>query len=1129
MFFSEKHAGFLHISNKQNIGKSITKRIMKIGLGALAMLSLSIQLLSASPLNSQPIDQVEIRIEIKNESLIQVLHKIKVQTPFHFIYRNEDVEKVRNLNMPLRKISVAAVLKELLANTGLSYRQIDNQILITHSGGRDQEFLSAPLHFIKEGDLMADIIIKGRVTNTEGEPLAGVSVVVKGNSTGTSTDAEGMYTIKAPERGSLLFSYVGYTEKEVGVEGQTGINVELTMLPTSLNTIVVTALGIKREGKAVTYSTQTITGNKLNVAKEVNPINSLKGQVSGLTITNIGDGISSKPKVLLRGNRSITGNNEPLYITDGVPSDIGLQDPNNIESITVLKGASAAAVYGSAGQNGAIIITTKKGKAGKFTVNYNGGMTFDEAMVLTDFQYEYGQGDQGIFYPNSENSWGPKANGQMVTLWNGKSVPLTGQTDRFKEFYQTGKTITNSISVSGGSEKMQTYFSYANTRVVGVLRANNDLTRHALDLKIQNNITSKLSVSANIAYTTEDMSVSSQYQYSSVYVVPVSIPFSEMKNYRYADQNGVIQQNYWKPNTLGSNPYFTMNGDISTTLQNKLMGLFSLKYKFASWIDLQVRATMTKTSSKNEQMKYAGISTVQSVWGDDYYLNTASGQSTYMDALLTVKRELTRDIQLSGNIGASIQDGKNEGINSHANGLNKEDFFYLGNATAAITTNSYRRSPQVQGLYALATLSYKDYLFLDLTGRNDWSSALPKDHESYFYPSAGLTAVVSDMVTLPSWITFGKARISFAQSGYGGVEYLSKNYYSVGIGGVIITPTIQSLGNYKPELTSSFETGLDWRFLNNRLGFNVTYYRTDTKNQLLLIGAPSASLFDQRYINAGLIRNKGVELTLNLTPVKTRDFSWDMTLNYAKNNNKVIELTDEIKSVIISGGGGSSSSATIKVVEGASYGDIYVKGWQRDAQGRKLVNDVGIPLLTGGQDVRVGNYNPNFLMGLSSSFAYKNISLSFLIDYRNGGRVISASQALLDGRGHTKATLEGRENGIILDAYTAAGVKNANAISAQSYFSSVGDIYLAGEFYNYSATNMRLRQMIITYSFPDEVFKKGILKDAEFSLVGRNLFYISRSAPFDPEIGAVGGNSGGQEFGYIPSTRNIGFNIKLSL
>jgi hypothetical protein len=336
------------------------------------------------------------------------------------------------------------------------------------------------------------------------------------------------------------------------------------------------------------------------------------------------------------------------------------------------------------------------------------------------------------------------------------------------------------------------------------------------------------------------------------------------------------------------------------------------------------------------------------------------------------------------------------------------------------------------------------------------------------------------------------------------------------------------LGNYKPELTSSFETGLDWRFFENRFGFNVTYYRTETKNQLLLIGAPSASLFDQRYINAGLIRNSGIELVINMSPVKTPSFSWDLVFNYAKNKNKVVKLTDDIKSVIISGGGGSSSAATIKAVEGDSYGDIYVKGWQRDSLGRKLVNDVGIPLLTGGQDVNIGNYNPNYLMGLSNSFSYKNFTLSFLIDYRNGGHVISASQALLDGRGLTAATLKGREGGIVLDAYTADGQKNTKSISSQSYFSSVGDIYLAGEFYNYSATNMRVREMILTYRLPASALKKGVIKTAEFSLVGRNLFYLFRAAPFDPEIGSIGGNSGGQEFGYIPSTRNLGFDIKLS-
>lgn len=1061
----------------------------------------------------------QVTLHVKDAPLEKVFSELERQTGYQFFYRKALVAEFKNVDVAVSGAGLEQVLDLVLNSQHLGYTIVGKTVVVTKKGHAVAVPIAEPVR-----------IITGRITNAEGEAMAGVSVSVKGSTTGTSTDKDGVYSIGASDENVLVFSHVGFEVKEVVVGRQTSIDIRMMLSSKgSLGEVVVTAFGIKRAEKAIAYSTQTIGSDKVNVAKEpVNPINSLKGQVAGLTITNVGDGISSSPKVLLRGIRSLTGNNAPLYVTDGVPSDIGLLDPNNIESITVLKGASAAAAYGSAGQNGAIIITTKAAKSGKFSVNYNGGMRFDQAQILADFQYEYGQGEGGIYYPNSENSWGPKATGQMVQLWNGRTVPLEGQPNRFKEFYQLGKTINNSISISGGNDKMQTYFAYANTRILGVLRANNELTRHTFEMKIKNNITSKFSISADFTYGYDDQSISSQYPYSSIYVIPTSIPISEMRNYKYTDANGMVQQNYWKPNSLGSNPYFTMNGDISKTIQNKMMGLFTAKYKFSDWIDLQVRGSITKMSSKNDQDKYAGISLVQSVWGSDYYLTTSAIQSTYVDALLTYKRDLSNNFTLSGNFGASIQDGKTEGITSHANGLFVPDLFYIGNGKAPITTNSYSRSPEVQGIYGLATLAYKNYLFLELTGRNDWSSALPKGHQSYFYPSAGLTAILSDIIRMPQWVSFGKARISYAQSGYGGIQYLDKTYYSIGPGGVIVTPTIQTLGNYKPELTSSYEAGLDWRFFKNRFGFNATYYHTDTKNQLLLIGAPSASLYDQRYINAGLIRNSGVELTVNLTPVKTNDLSWDITLNYAKNKNKVIKLTDEVKSVIISGGGGSSSAATIKAVEGSSYGDIYVKGWQRDSSGRKLVNDQGIPLLTAGQDIKVGNYNPNFMMGISNSFSYKNFTLSFLIDYRDGGRVISASEALLDGKGVTKATLNGRNNDLILDAYTADGKKNTTAISAQSYYGSIGDIYLSGEFYNYSATNIRLREMVISYRLPASILKKGILSSAEIALTGRNLFYFLRQAPFDPEIGSAAGNSGGQEFGYIPSTRSYGFNIKLS-
>jgi outer membrane receptor protein involved in Fe transport len=448
----------------------------------------------------------------------------------------------------------------------------------------------------------------------------------------------------------------------------------------------------------------------------------------------------------------------------------------------------------------------------------------------------------------------------------------------------------------------------------------------------------------------------------------------------------------------------------------------------------------------------------------------------------------------------------------------------MSNAKNPFVTDLYGKFPQVLSLYATATLNYKEYLYLDVTGRNDWSSALPKSNRSYFYPSVGLSAIVSDMVTLPEWISYGKARITFANSGYGGRQYLDQNYYAVNAGYIVGTPTVQSLGTYKPELTSSFETGLEWQFFNDRVGFDLTYYSTRSKNQLLLINIPRASLFNQKYINAGLIQNRGVELMVHAMPVKTPSFSWDVTLNYSKNVNKVLELTEGLNSVILN----DNREAQIRAVVGGSYGDMYVKDWVRDSLGRRLVDDAGKPILTAGNTEFLGNYNPDFMAGLQNTLNYKNFSLSFLIDYRKGGYIIAGTQALLDADGHSNASLQGRENGLVLDAYTEDGKPNTQNITAQAYWSAIGDRYPTGGLYAYSATNIRMRELTFGYKLPRRLLERqNFLKDVKISVVGRNLFFFQRSAPIDPEI-TWGTSVGGLEYGALPSTRNMGINLKLS-
>lgn len=1051
----------------------------------------------------------KITLKEDHAPLKSVLQKIRKQSGYQLVYNSDVIGKAAPVSINVKDASLTEVLTLSLAGQSLSFRISDNIILIKPELKKMQVQAALPVN------------ITGTVTDSKGETLIGVGVVVKGTTTGTSTDMNGNYSITVPDDNAVLvFSYIGFETQEIAVSSRSSINIVLQELKTALNEIVVTALGISREAKSLTYSTQKVDSDQLTKATGVNVVNALQGKIAGLTITRSTNGVGGGSTVLLRGNRSITGNNAPLYVTDGVPGGIGFEDGDNIESITVLKGAAAAALYGSAGQNGVILITTKKGKAGRTSVEFNGGLVFDEANIYHETQDQYGQGDAGLYVNSSEHSYGPRMTGQTVTLWNGSTAPLSAQPDQFKDFFRTGTTLNNSLNLTMGSEKMQTYFSYGNIRAQGIME-NNDLNRHNINLRVSNNISKKLSIDTKLTYNFENVDNSPvSYAITSIYRTPVSIPLSEMQKYEYMAA-GNPRQSYWKPgSSIIGNPYFYMNKNLNYDDIHRAVGLVAVKYDFNSWLSMQVRGNVNQSFSSSDTRIYSD--SYHSLVGSNYTEGNSRNLNSNIDGLLTFKRDLNKNFNLSGHIGGYMQGSRNTGSTANANGLYKADFFYLSNARAPQMINNFAQSPLIQSLYSSATLAYKNYLYLDVTGRNDWSSALPQGEESVFYPSVGLTAIVSDMVKLPSWVSYAKARVSSANAGNGGNAYFGKEYYTLGIGGIISTPTIQSFDNYKSELTKSFEAGLDWRFFNNRLGFDLTYYKTRTENQLLLIGAPSASTYNQRYINAGLIENDGIELVMSATPLKIGKFSWDAMLNYSKNNNKVISITPEMKSVIIQ----DDDIVTTKVEEGRSFGELYSKGWQRDAQGRKLVDNQGRPLLTPGKTVYMGNYNPDFMAGLTNSLSYSNLGVTFQIDYRNGGSILGGTQPLLDADGHSKRSLEGRENGIILDAYLADGSKNTKSITSQAYFSAIGDRKPTGEEYNYSATNLRLREVMLGYTLPARLLgKMNYIKNAKISLIGRNLFFFQRSAPFDPDISR---GRGGTEYTALPFTRSFGLNLRAS-
>lgn len=1086
-----------------------------------------------------------ITLKRSKADLREILEEINQQTGYLTLANARFLDNAGPVDVDFVRTPLDVALDKILEGQKLSFEIEGKEIILKPLRDEERHDPSSPRQ--RTTPVVRQNVVSGRVTDSLGNPISGVTVRVTDGPQGTTTDNNGMYSLELPAGVKQLeFSYLGYVTQVATVQSGT-LNITLAAYSQQLESAVVTALGIVRQAKSLTYSAQVIDGSSMDEARETNMINSLQGKVAGVVISRSATGPGGSSKVLLRGSRSITGNNEPLYIIDGVPLNSGsrasggtsfggrdggggisMLNPDNIESMTVLKGASAAALYGSLGQNGAIVITTKSGKSGKITVDYNGGMTLDQAVALPEYQYVYGQGDGGVYSPNAERSYGPKADGREVTLWNGNVVPYVGHPDNVKNFLRTAKTVTNSVSASGGNERMRTFFSYGNVVAEGILR-NNDMVRHNIDLKLDNTISDRLSFTTKISYIYSEIDNMPHtgergYALSSILRAPVSIPLDQMKDFAYIDEEGVERQSYWNPgSSILSNPYWNLNREIFHEKKDRVLGLFSARYRFNDWIDLLVRGSIDKTMEKTENKIYNDTYTTYGL-GSNYITGDYSRQSTNVDALLSLRRDLTPAINLSANLGASLQQGSATSMSVDANGLNKQNYFFLVNARSPLTDNNFVQSPQVQSVYATATLSYNDYLFLDVTARNDWSSALPPGNQSYFYPSVGLSGILTDMLSFPSWVTYGKVRLSLAYSGSGGSAYRDRNYYAVARGGLVSTPSTRSLPTYKPELTSAFEIGAEWRFFNSRFGFDFTYYNTDTKNQLITISTPAASLFANQYINAGLINNHGVEATVNVVPVRTGEFSWDATLNFSKNVNKVERLTDEVTRAIIV----DDRQVLIDAAVGGSYGDMWGMGWQRDEQGRPLVSDQGLPLLTAGKTVYLGNYNPNYNLGFNNSLTYKELSLSFLIDYRNGGTVIAGTQALLDADGHSKASLWGREGGIILDAYTVDGEKNTTSITPQSYFGTVGERYPAGEFYAYSGSNIRLREVVLGYRLTGLISQTGWVKDAKISLIGRNLFFFSREAPFDPELVSGTGNYGGIEYNSLPATRNIGLNVKLT-
>ena len=913
-----------------------------------------------------------------------------------------------------------------------------------------------------------------------------------------------------------------------------------------LDKIVVTALGIEKKASSLSYSAMQLKSDELNRVKETNMITALAGKAAGMQVSKNSSGPGASAKVSIRGIRSVVSDNQPLYVIDGVPmlnstseqaysaiggtADAGNRDggdgisnlnPEDVESITVLKGAPAAALYGSQAANGVILITTKKGSTGAHKISFSTSLTIDKAFSLPEMQNRYGVSD-GV------DSWGAQ-----------EALP---EQDHLNDFFRTGFTSITSLSVSHGNEKLQNYFSYANTTGRGIVDKNR-LSKHNLNLRetsVLFNGRLKLDGNVNIMrQVVENKPVPGGF-YMNPLVGLYRFPRGEdLSYYRdnfevYDEDRKLNVQNWHAPSDdFEQNPYWIVNRIQSKDTRARVIASLSARVKVTDWLDIQARGNMDYIGDKLRQKFYASTAPALAGVNGRYLEMDYQEVLLYGDVMATVKKQWN-DFSLDAAIGGSINDKvvNSTRYDSKTASLKYPNVFTLANIlmnSAAVLDQRIDAHRQLQSVFATAQLGYKESVFIDVTARNDWASTLAfTKHEKsgFFYPSVGASFIFNKWMALPEWISFGKLRGAYSKVGNDIPLFITNSVSHVVAGGGIQANDAAPFEEMRPEMTYSVEVGTEWRFLQSRLGINATYYRTNTRNQFFKLPALSGDRFAYRYVNAGNIQNEGWELTLDAAPVMNRDFMWKTTLNFSSNKNKIIELHEKLKEFVY-GPTSFSSSYAMKLVEGGSIGDIYGKAFVRDAEGNIVYetdgDNKGLPRVEGdGNTVKVGNANPVFSMGWSHTLSYKGISLYCLIDWRYGGDILSQTQADMDMYGVSKATADARDAGyVLLEGRRIEDVK-------RFYKNVVGGRAGVTEYYMYDATNIRLRELSLSYRLPANwIQQMKIFHEIQLSFVGRNLFFFYKKAPFDPDLVLSTGNDNqGIDVYGMPTTRSLGFSIK---
>lgn len=1132
-----------------------------------------------------PIGESKAQVTLKtpNTTLEVVIKKIQKQMNLRFFY-DDSLAKVMVNNIDVKDEKVQNVLNQLLKGKGISFKVEDNVVYLRKE--------NAPVAKEKATDSKRKIT--GKVLDEAQQPMIGVTVAVKGSTTRAVTDIDGNYQLQTSETAPVLqFSYLGYKTKEVKASGKDAITTTMDVDSKALDEVVVTALGIKRDKKMLGYSVQDIKSDALNTTGDPSVVGALSGKVAGLQMNTASTGLGGSTKITIRGNSSLTDNNQPLWIVDGVPfsdnntsnaSAYGGYDrggtsldinPDDIESISVLKGPNAAALYGSRAGNGVILVTTKKGanKSG-FGVSYNGNFTWSSVSQAIKMQNRFGQGSNGaINYKrnasgdieglNGELSFGPELDGHEEYNWYGTKSPYQYTGDKLRDYFKTGFSQFHTVALGNNSEKGHYRLSIGYNDNKGLFK-NETLDKLSIDLNAGTVVNKYLSLDGKISLSHMKACnrplLGLNGEVAQLLLIPGNVSLRSLEENQSSETQ--IHRNWFGPNQHYSNPYYVRHRYKNSDERWRAFGYYGANINLLDNLKLNAKYSFdyyrTRLQTSDLSLADQAITTGTSTWQEKITTDGMQrGEENHFEhniqMLLLGNNQLTPKLRVDYSLGGNVMYQKYELFQGGVqNMLNKDVWVYnTGGKLVSGGDNGFNRA--MYSVFASAQLAYSEYLSLDLTARNDWSSTLPKGQNSFFYPSASISFMFSDFMKsidkpLPSWVTFAKIRTSLAQVGKDPSPYnlynTRKFEFESGIRKPVVN-TIKMNDMLKPEIKTSYELGLDMKFLNNRLGFDFTYYYSVTRNQSMLVDA--AAPWSQQWVNAGKILNRGVEMMVYTTPIQTKDLTFNLNMNFAHNRSIVKELAPGVQRIYFNGD--NNMPVRVGAVVGGKLGDIYANNlMKRNDAGQVIVNAQGLPQpATGNGNLEqyllsnpIGNIQPDLLMSVTPSLTFKGISLTAMFDMRFGGSIMSVSEGMATSVGTSERTLnrgEYKEISGVKDYYMVVpGVKEDGSIndipvSAQAYYSTIG-IYKSqkgyAEEFIHSASYIKLKELSLGYSFPQRMLKKTPFTALKLSFVARNLCFLMKHTPGNPDGGYdTTMFSQALDFAAVPYTRTFGFSINV--